>query len=160
MKSTTVADSGVQTKPATGSDPTRGRSKESPGPLERALDKVSDLATLAARVSLGFVFAWFGVQELLQPAMWAGYIPLLSPKSGLAVGLIVAHGWLLLLLSVSLVLGVVPRLGAAVGAVLMAQIVITLGLQGVSALVVRDVGVMGLALALMARPHTRWTISA
>ncbi len=108
-------------------------------------------APTAARVTLGLVLLWFGVHELTQPSLWTGYVPLISQTSKLAIGLVLFHGWVLSVLGVALVLGVVPRLGAAVSALLLAEIVVSLTLTGgLSDIVARDFGVLGLALAVWA----------
>lgn len=105
-------------------------------------------APTAARLLLGLVLLWFGYHELVQPGLWTGYVPILSASSHAAQVLVLAHGWLLLVLAVALLGGVAPRLAAAIAAVLLLEIVISLGVQGLSDLVLRDVGVLGLSLAV------------
>lgn len=106
-------------------------------------------APTAGRILLGLVLAWFGYHELVQPALWTGYVPVLGSTSGATVVLVLVHGWLLLMLAVALVAGIMARLAAAATAVLLVQIVITLAVTGgLSDLTMRDVGVLGLALCL------------
>lgn len=120
---------------------------------------VADWSPTAGRVLLGLVLAWFGYHELVQPALWTGYVPVLSSTSAAAVVLVLAHGWLLLVLAVALIAGVVPRLAAAVAALLLLQIVITLtATAGLSDLTLRDVGVLGLAVCLTGRATQRLTV--
>lgn len=108
-------------------------------------------APTAARVTLGLVLLWFGVHELVQPSLWTGYVPLIPQTSKLAIGLVLFHGWMLSVLGVALVLGVAPRLAAAASALLLTEIVISLTLTGgLSDIVARDFGVLGLALAVLA----------
>jgi uncharacterized membrane protein YphA (DoxX/SURF4 family) len=102
----------------------------------------------AARLLLGLVLLWFGYHELVQPGLWTGYVPVLSATSHAAQVLVLAHGWLLLVLAVALLGGVAPRLAAGIAAVLLLEIVISLGVQGLSDLVLRDVGVFGLSLGV------------
>lgn len=109
----------------------------------------------AARIALGLVLGWFAVHELLQPNLWTGYVPLLSTSSTLAVWAVLAHGGVLLVLAVALVVGIAPRVAAAVSAVVMAEIVIALAAHGLSDIVARDVGVLGLALAVAGQSHQR-----
>jgi uncharacterized membrane protein YphA (DoxX/SURF4 family) len=119
----------------------------------------ADWAPTAGRISLGLVLAWFGYHELVQPALWTGYVPVLASTSGVAAVLVLAHGWLLLLLAVALIAGVVPRLAAALSALLLLQIVIALTVTGgLSDLTMRDVGVLGLALCLTGRGKQRLVI--
>jgi uncharacterized membrane protein YphA (DoxX/SURF4 family) len=115
----------------------------------RAALLATEWAPVAARILLGLVLAWFGYHELVRPALWTGYVPVLSPASGPAVLLVLAHGWVLLVLAVALVAGVAPRIAAAVAAVMLAEIIISLTVTGgLSDLTLRDAGVLGLAVCL------------
>jgi len=58
----------------------------------RAARFAADWAPTAARMLLGLVLGWFGYHELVQPALWTGYVPLLSAASSVAVILVLAHG--------------------------------------------------------------------
>jgi uncharacterized membrane protein YphA (DoxX/SURF4 family) len=83
-------------------------------------------APLAARVLLGLVFGWFGYHELVQPALWTGYVPGLSPASSVAVLAVLAHGWMLLMLAVALMAGIATRLTAGIAAITLLEIVVSL----------------------------------
>jgi uncharacterized membrane protein YphA (DoxX/SURF4 family) len=129
-----------------------------------SFDRASALAAgwgpTLARILLGLVLAWFGYHELVQPALWTGYVPVLASRSTAATVLVLAHGWILMMLAVALVAGLVVRLAAAVTAVLILQIVITLTVTGgLTDLTMRDVGVLGLALALTGRADQRLTLT-
>jgi len=130
-----------------------------PGRIGRIdqIDQIArDWAPAVARVLLGAVLAWFGYHELVTPGLWTGYVPVLSPTSGLAVILVLAHGWVLLLLAAALVAGIVPRAAAAVAAALLLEIIISLTVTGgLSDLTLRDVGVLGLAVCLSGTPGQR-----
>lgn len=128
------------------------------GWLGSLLEWASGWGGIAARMALGVVFGYFAVQELLAPHLWTLYVPVLKPTSALAVGAVEVHGWLLLMLAGSLLMGVLPRLAGAIGAVVMAEIVIALSVNGVNAIGMRDLGVLGLSLAVMAQRSTKWTI--
>jgi uncharacterized membrane protein YphA (DoxX/SURF4 family) len=101
------------------------------------------------RILLGLVLAWFGYHELVRPGLWTGYVPVLSPTSSLASIAVLAHGWVLLVLAVALVAGIMPRVSAAIAAILLLEIVVSLTISGgLSDLTLRDVGVLGLAVIL------------
>jgi len=107
-------------------------------------------APTAARVLLGLVLAWFGYHELVSPGLWTGYVPVLSATSHLAELLVLAHGWVLLVLAVALIAGVAPRLTATIASLLLLEIVISLSASGgLSDLVLRDVGVLGLSVSVV-----------
>ena len=130
----------------------------------RLTDQVEQLAAewapTAGRVLLGLVLAWFGYHELVQPSLWTGYVPVVSTTSSFAVVLVLAHGWLLLVLAVAIIAGIATRIAAAIAAVLLLEIVISLtATGGLSDLTLRDVGVLGLALCLTGRHRQRLVLS-
>jgi hypothetical protein len=119
----------------------------------------AEWAPTAGRVLLGLVLAWFGYHELIQPSLWTGYVPVVS-GSTLVLLLVLAHGWLLVMLAVAIVAGIVVRAVAGVAALLLLQIVISLTISsGLSDLVLRDVGVLGLAVCLTATTRQRLVLS-
>ena len=130
-----------------------------PGLAERAGRLASDWAPTAGRVLLGLVLAWFGYHELVQPSLWTGYLPVV-PAPSLAVLLVLAHGWLLLVLAVAMIAGIAVRAVAAVSVALLLEIVVSLTVaSGLSDLVLRDVGVLGLATCLTASTRQRLVLS-
>jgi uncharacterized membrane protein YphA (DoxX/SURF4 family) len=113
-----------------------------------------------SRILLGLVLAWFGYHELVQPDLWTGYVPVAPPASGLAVILVLVHGWVLLVLAVALMIGIATRAAAGVAAVLLFEIVISLAVSGgLSDLILRDVGVLGLAICLTGIRQQRLVLS-
>jgi len=118
------------------------------GGLDLASAAAADWAPTAGRVLLGLVLLWFGYHELLLPGEWTGYVPVISESSSLAIILVLAHGWVLLVLSAALLAGVTPRVAAAIASLLMLEIVISLAATGLSDTALRDVGVLGLAVCL------------
>lgn len=127
-------------------------------------NRLSELAAnwgpTAGRALLGLVLGWFGYHELIQPALWTGYVPGVHAASASAIALVLAHGWVLLLLAVALVAGIAPRAAAGLAALLLAQIVIWLWASaGLSDLTLRDVGVLGLALCIAGRTQQRFALT-
>ncbi len=121
----------------------------------RAGRLASEWAPTVGRALLGLVLAWFGYHELVQPSLWTGYVPVVSGSS-LAVLLVLAHGWLLLMLAVAMIAGIAVRAAAAVAVALVVEIVISLAISnGFSDLVLRDVGVLGLAVCLTGTTRQR-----
>lgn len=105
------------------------------------------------------MLGWFGYHELVQPPLWAGYVPLVHTSSALAMVLVLGHGWRLLMLAVALGAGIMARAAAAVAAVLL-QIVITLTITaGLSDLTLREVGVLGLAIMLTGPSQQRLALT-
>lgn len=131
-----------------------------PGIAGTASALAAEWAPTVARVLLGLVLAWFGYHELVQPSLWTGYVPVVPATSALAVLLVLAHGWLLLVLAVAAIAGIMPRAVAVVAAVLLLEIVISLTVTaGLSDLTLRDVGVLGLAVSLTGPARQRLVLS-
>ena len=122
---------------------------------DRVAAFAAEWAPAAGRILLGVVFAWFGYHELLQPGQWTQYVPVISESSSLAIISVLVHGWVLLVLAAALIAGIAPRASAAVASVLMLEIVIALMATGLSDTALRDVGVLGLAVALTGATHQR-----
>jgi uncharacterized membrane protein YphA (DoxX/SURF4 family) len=141
--------------PGRATPPADPRPAASSSPTDQAGRLASEWAPTAGRVLLGLVLAWFGYHELVQPSLWTGYVPVVSATSSFAVVLVLAHGWLLLVLAVAVIAGIATRVAAAIAAILLLEIVISLTVTGgLSDLTLRDVGVLGLALCLTGRlPH-------
>jgi uncharacterized membrane protein YphA (DoxX/SURF4 family) len=126
----------------------------------RLAESGADWGPTAGRILLGLVLAWFGYHELMQPTLWTGYVPGVHAASAMAIGLVLAHGWVLLLLAAALIAGIAPRLAAGLAALLLAQIVIWLWASaGLSDLTLRDVGVLGLALCIAGRTEQRLALT-
>ena len=122
---------------------------------DRAGAITAEWAPTAGRILLGVVFVWFGYHELVQPGGWTQYVPFVSESSSLAVLLVLAHGWVLLVTGAALVAGIAPRAAAALASVLMLEIVIAVAVTGQSPTALRDVGVLGLAVCLTGVRHQR-----
>ena len=73
----------------------------------------ADWAPTVARVLLGLVLLWFGYHELVLPGEWTGYVPVISESSSLAIILVLAHGWVLLVLAAALTKRIPPSRSAA-----------------------------------------------
>jgi len=118
-------------------------------------------APTMARVLLGLTLAWFGYHELMSPQLWTGYVPGVSATSDLAIVLVLAHGWLLLVLAVAITAAIGLRMAAAVSGLLLLQIVLDLAVTGgLTDLTLRDVGVLGLALCLTGETRQRAVFSS
>ncbi len=125
------------------------------------IDRLAPWATVVSRILLGLVLAWFGYHELVVPKLWTGYVPFLSPASTASQILVLLHGIVLGVLAAGLIAGVLPRMLAAFASLAMLEIIITLTITGgLSDLVLRDVGVLGLALLVFASKHEKLVIQS
>ena len=154
------APAGNRTAASRATAPARPMPAASPGLADQAGQLAGEWAPTVGRVLLGLVLAWFGYHELVQPSLWTGYVPVVSTTSSFAVVLVLAHGWLLLVLAVAIIAGIATRAAAAIAALLLLEIVISLTVTGgLSDLTLRDVGVLGLAVCLTGRHRQRLVLS-
>lgn len=124
--------------------------------VKDATTAFGEWAPTLGRMLLGLVLAWFGYHELVQPGLWTGYVPVLSPQSNLSVVLVLIHGLVLFVLAATLIIGFAPRASAGIAVVLLFEIVVSLVVSGgLSDLVLRDVGVLGLSLSLLGSARQR-----
>jgi uncharacterized membrane protein YphA (DoxX/SURF4 family) len=125
-----------------------------------AAQQAAEWGPTCARLLLGLVLAWFGCHELMQPALWTGYVALVPATSALAVVAVLVHGWLLLVLAVALIAGVATRLASGLAALLLLEIVVSLAITGgLSDLTMRDLGVLGLAVLLASGTRQRMVLT-
>ena len=116
---------------------------------------------LLMRLAMAFVLSWFGIQELRSPAEWAVFVPnFVSDHSPIAINdLIIIHGFLLLVAAAAIFFGVFHLLGSLLAMGLLADIILGLWLNdGINDLVIRDLGLMGLAAALALDPLRFWQL--
>jgi hypothetical protein len=107
------------------------------------------------RLSLAGVFIWFGVQQVYSPSDWSHYVPSFAADvSGVDPRVLIGiHGTLLLVAAAGLLSGVLLGVTSLLGVALLAQIVLGLAVENDDKnLIVRDLGLMGLALALVFDP--------
>jgi len=115
------------------------------------------------RLGLGFVLGWFGLQELRTPAEWAVFVPpFVSALSPVGVSdLVLIHGFLLLVAASSVVLGLLFLPGCLLAAGLLAEITFGLWLDnGLNDLVVRDLGLLAMAGALVVDGGRVWRLDS
>ena len=102
--------------------------------------------------ALGFVALWFGGNEIMDSGSWAGYLPPFLTETEMANTIVFAHGILLVASGLSLVFNFYRRMGAFVLFLLLLGIVGTLLFTGgLNEISVRDIGLLGMALALSLR---------
>ena len=110
---------------------------------------------LLMRITLGFILAWFGVQQVLNPSEWTDFIPaIISGHSPIAaVDLILLHGIFLLVAATGIILGLFFVGSCLMAAGIFFEIILVLLLNGNNgSLIVRDVGLLALAIALALDP--------
>jgi len=115
------------------------------------LKKLSAYYPLVMRLSLAFVLGWFGVSEIIDPRYWSGYVPPMIVKTApLGIFILVQiHGLLLVILSLTLFLRFRLRIfGLLIIFTLLSIIGGLISMNGFDEIVVRDIGLFGLALSI------------
>ncbi len=108
--------------------------------------------------TLGFVVAWFGLNEVLAPQEWVAFAPPFLGTGTLAVSLVVIHGIVLVTCAVLLFFKLYRSIAAGILALVFVEVVIGLVTQtGLSDIAVRDIGLCGMAtgLAFLSSPIRR-----
>ncbi len=107
------------------------------------------MSYLVLRISLGLVFLWIGIDILRHPDIWIGFmsenLPFGVPRE---VGLKL-NGVFDALLGVMLIVRVFPKTAAALAAL---HLIGVLAVNGLDAIVIRDVGLLGASAALLLWP--------
>jgi|SRR5665213_1245693 len=99
--------------------------------------------------ALGFVVAWFGLNEILAPQEWVTFAPPFLGDGMLAVSLVVLHGIVLASCALLLFTNTYRWIAASILALVFVEVVIDLVTQtGLSDIAVRDIGLCGLSIGL------------
>ena len=112
---------------------------------------VSDSKHLGTVISyaLAFVVIWFGVNEIFTPGDWAAFVPAFLGTDAFATFLVVVHGLLLIAAGLALAFNFYRRIGAALLTLMLAEIIVSLLVNsGLTDIVARDIGLLGMAVAL------------
>ncbi len=113
------------------------------------MDKTK-LRILILRFSVAFVIVWFGVHEILAPQDWIIFVPSFFGGGKLAENLVLIHGSLFCIFGAALVFNFHRKIAALFVSLMILQIIINFLFQtGLSDIVVRDIGIAGLAFSLV-----------
>lgn len=105
------------------------------------------------RWGLGIVFIWIGVNIIQYPDAWIGYVPDNLPAA-LSRTLVLKLGGIFdIAVGIFFILGWWPKVIAILAALHLAGILFD---QGIDAVLIRDVGLLGACLALLAWPKRRY----
>jgi hypothetical protein len=99
--------------------------------------------------ALAFVAAWFGLHELFQPGDWVVFAPAFLGQGSFAIALVIVHGIILTTCAFFLVLNYYRRVAGIVLVLVFIEIITGLIFaSGFSDIAVRDIGLLGMALAI------------
>lgn len=103
------------------------------------------LSRFFLRTGLGIVFLWIGLDIFRHPDAWIGFVPAQGALGLDRLALLKAGGAFDIAVGVSLLLGTFSRATALLAMLHLAGVIVT---QGLNAVLIRDVGLLGAALSL------------
>jgi len=116
-----------------------------------SLKKLSNNYPFVMRISLAFVFGWFGISEIIDPRYWSGYVPQMA-RELLPIPIlpfVQGHGAILIFLAICFLFRFQLRyIGVFALLVLLSIIGGLISMNGFDEIVVRDIGLFGLALSI------------
>ncbi|MFB6183979.1 MAG: hypothetical protein ABEI96_05435 [Haloarculaceae archaeon] len=116
----------------------------------------ADLPYLLPRVGIAVVFVGIGLWELFDPGYWAVYVPSLLAGNAWTLRLVQVHGLVLTTTATAVVLPRYARWGAVVASLLLVEVCVDiLVANGVTSVLLRDVGLLVVAAGLVRLPYAR-----
>ncbi len=112
-------------------------------------------APLVARLGISFVFLWFGINQLIDPETFMGYLPDFLLTTSYAHTIVIFNGCLDLVLGMLLLIGLYTRLASLIIVVRLLAIILNLGYNDVAA---RDVGLMIVTFSLFLGGADKWSL--
>jgi len=121
----------------------------------------ADLPYVLPRVAIAIVFVGFGLWELFVPHYWTAYVPGALLHHAWTLRLVQFHGVLLTTTATALLLPRYARYGAALATLVLVEICLDILVSnGVTSILLRDVGLLVVASSLYWLPYTRPDASA
>jgi uncharacterized membrane protein YphA (DoxX/SURF4 family) len=103
------------------------------------------------RLGLAIVFLWFGISKILQPESWIAWLPTWIEQLPISTTThLILQGIAEAILGVLLLLGLFTRLAAAIAAILLVAVIITIGYNDIA---IRDLAILSIAIALFFNKH-------
>ena len=119
------------------------------------LDKYNHYAPLVMRLALSFVFLWFGISQLINQEYFMGYLPGFLPNTANPTLFIILNGAAETILGALLAIGLFTRIVAAILALHLLGIIISLGYNDIA---IRDAGLMLVTVAQCIGGADRWCL--
>ncbi len=111
-------------------------------------------ADVIIRIFLAFVLFWFGINEVMNPGMWVGFVPKFLGSGSTATTLVTIHAIVLILAGLALLAKFYIKYTAIIVALMLIEIILDLiSHGGLSGIAVRDIGLLALPLALAVEAH-------
>ena len=99
------------------------------------------------RLGLALVFLWFGISKVLQPDAWIAWLPQWTEQLPISTTTqLFLQGIGEAVLGVLLLFGLFTRVAAAIAAILLVAVIVTIGFNDIA---IRDLAILSIAIALV-----------
>lgn len=109
------------------------------------------------RIGIALVLLWFGIDELLRPDVWMGYIPpWLAPLILVSIrSFVLFNGSMEIIIGLFLLIGLYTRMFAVLATLHLLSIVAAVGYNDIA---IRDLGLAAMALSLVFSGAGKWSV--
>ena len=114
-----------------------------------------EYSRIFTRIAISLVFIWFGLNQIISPNNFMGYLPSFILLSTYAKTFIYLNGIFELILGAFLILGLFTRITALILGINLIGIILGLGYNDVA---VRDFGLMLVTLAIFLGGKDKWCL--
>ncbi len=112
-------------------------------------------SSLILRFSISLLFLWFGIQQLIDPGMWIGFLPEWTGYFPIPGEIIVGvNGWFEIVFAGLITMGLWTRFASALLGLHLLGIAFAAG----GAIGIRDAGLAAACLSLAFQTPDRWTL--
>ena len=114
-----------------------------------------EYSKILTRIAISIVFLWFGINQLINPENFMGYLPGFILLSSYAKTFIYINGILEIIFGTLLILGLFTRITALILGINLIGIILGLGYNDIA---VRDFGLMLITLAIALGGRDKWCL--
>ena len=114
-----------------------------------------DYAPILVRLAISFVVLWFGINQLVQPEDFMGYLPEFLLQSEYAKTAVILNGLFETLFGVALAIGFLVRPVALILSIHLFSIVLTLGYNDIA---IRDFGLALVTFSIFIGGADKWCL--
>ena len=114
-----------------------------------------EYSRILTRIAISIVFLWFGINQIINPDYFMGYLPSFILLSGYAKTFIYLNGTFEVIFGTLLAIGLFTRTAALLLTIHLVGIIIGLGYNDVA---VRDFGLMLITFAIFLGGKDKWCL--
>ena len=125
--------------------------------MTNLISKLQPFAPTLVRLGMSAVFVWFGLNQLMSPSLWTGYVPDMAANlvGGNVTLLVLLNGWFEVVAGLTLALGLQVRL---ISFLLGAHLIVISTSLGTSSIAIRDYGLSIATLSIVLAGADIWAL--